>query len=119
MQYRLRTLFIVVTLVSMALAVVAWRQARQRRLVKLVEAYIAARDAQRYDDAHALARNAAKEFPDEIVIQSICEQSEMFQALARGEKVDFTFKCGGDSQVCPTVNLDFQFKWDEHGNPIR
>ena len=93
MQFRLQTLFILVTLTSVVLATIPWHQARQRRLAHLVEAYNTAMDAQRYDDAQAIAKQAEREFPQEILPYHMCEKIEFVQALRRGEWPEFIFEC--------------------------
>lgn len=75
-QCSLRSLLILVTLACIVSSIFAWRQNRQRRLVRLVESFNVAMDEQRYNDAKSIARVAHKELPSDPLTESMLEKAD-------------------------------------------
>lgn len=80
-QFRLRSMFVVVTLVCVALSVYGWQQARQRYLERSVTSFNALFDAQRYSEARILAKHAYNRYPTPLT-ESMVEKAGIACQLA-------------------------------------
>lgn len=93
-QLSLRTLLMVVTLSSVALAEFAWHRERQRVLGLSVDAFNRTVDDRRYGAAYRFALQARSEYPSSSVAELMIEKAIFARQIAYAdENVGFKGGC--------------------------